>query len=176
MLCGYRRFRWQSIRINGGKTTLGLGSYPEITLDMARDRAFENAPSGPRLPSRACSTPSPNYSTASSAAAFRAPSIIVQLSRFDHHLSDRQGDPVLQSSGTLYAATDVATAVAEFFERNRRRGACVLCIGRRRRQVAPVDRIGGAPCCDESVVESDGSPDQPLNRTMVRWFLTGIVR
>lgn len=79
MLCGYRRSRWQSIRINGGKTTLGLGSYPEITLDMARERALENAPSGPRLPSRACSTPSPDYSTASSAAAFRAPSIIVQF-------------------------------------------------------------------------------------------------
>ena len=43
------------------------------------------------------------------------------LSRFDHHLPDRQGDPVRQSRGILYAATDVATAVAEFFERNRRR-------------------------------------------------------
>ena len=45
MLCGCRRSRWQSIRINGGKTTLGLGSYPEFTLDMVRERALENAPS-----------------------------------------------------------------------------------------------------------------------------------
>ena len=43
------------------------------------------------------------------------------LSRFDHHLPDRHGNPVLQTCGILYAATDVATAVAEFFERNRRR-------------------------------------------------------
>lgn len=43
------------------------------------------------------------------------------LSRFDHHLPDGQGDPVLQSRGILYAATDIATAVAECFERNRRR-------------------------------------------------------
>ena len=43
------------------------------------------------------------------------------LSRVDHHLPDRHGDPVLQTCGILYAATDVATTVAEFFERNRRR-------------------------------------------------------
>ena len=43
------------------------------------------------------------------------------LSRFDHHLPDGQGDPVLQGCGILYAATDIATAVAECFERNRRR-------------------------------------------------------
>ena len=60
MLCGYRRSRWQSIRINGGKTTLGLGSYPEITLDMARERALENAPldrPGARFPVRVVSRP-----------------------------------------------------------------------------------------------------------------------
>ena len=51
------------------------------------------------------------------------------LSRFDHHLPDRHGNPVLQTCGMLYAATDVATAVAEFFERNRRR----------------VNRIGASP-------------------------------
>ena len=43
------------------------------------------------------------------------------LSRFDHHLPDRRGDPVLQTRGILCAATDVATAVTECFERNRRR-------------------------------------------------------
>ena len=43
------------------------------------------------------------------------------LSRFDHHLVDDHGDPFLQERGIFYAATDVPTAVAEFFQRNRRR-------------------------------------------------------
>ncbi len=43
------------------------------------------------------------------------------LSRFDHHLVDRRGDPSFQERGILYAAADVPTAVAEFFQRNRRR-------------------------------------------------------
>jgi len=43
------------------------------------------------------------------------------LSRFDHHLVDDRGDPLLQDRGILYATTDVPTALAEFFQRNRRR-------------------------------------------------------
>lgn len=43
------------------------------------------------------------------------------LSRFDHHLPDERGDPIAQDRGILYAATDVPTAFAEFFQRNRRR-------------------------------------------------------
>ena len=50
------------------------------------------------------------------------------LSRFDHHLVEDHGSPSLQERGILYAATDVATAVAEFFQRNRRR------VNRTRRQ------------------------------------------
>ena len=37
--CGCRKSGGQSIRINGRKTTLGLGTYPMITLAMARERA-----------------------------------------------------------------------------------------------------------------------------------------
>ena len=40
---GCRKSWGQSIRINGRKTTLGLGTYPVITLAMARERALENA-------------------------------------------------------------------------------------------------------------------------------------
>ena len=40
---GCRKSWGQSIRINGRKTTLGLGTYPVITLAMARGRALENA-------------------------------------------------------------------------------------------------------------------------------------
>ena len=43
------------------------------------------------------------------------------LSRFDHHLVDNRSAPSLQERGILYAAADVPTAVAEFFQRNRRR-------------------------------------------------------
>ena len=43
------------------------------------------------------------------------------LSRFDHHFVDSAGDPMPQDRGILYAATDIPTAVAEFFQRNRRR-------------------------------------------------------
>jgi hypothetical protein len=43
------------------------------------------------------------------------------LSRFDHHLVDDHGDPFLQERGIFYAAADVPTAVAEFFQHNRRR-------------------------------------------------------
>ena len=50
------------------------------------------------------------------------------LSRFDHHSVDERGNPSLQERGILYAATDVATAVAEFFQRHRRR------VNRTRRQ------------------------------------------
>ena len=50
------------------------------------------------------------------------------LSRFDHHSADEHGSPSFQKRGILYAATDVATAVAEFFQRNRRR------VNRTRRQ------------------------------------------
>ena len=50
------------------------------------------------------------------------------LSRFDHHLAEEYGSPSLQERGIFYAATDVATAVAEFFQRNRRR------VNRTRRQ------------------------------------------
>ena len=42
------------------------------------------------------------------------------LSRFDHHLPRSSGRPSLQARGILYAATDVPTAAAEFFQRNRR--------------------------------------------------------
>ena len=40
---GYCKSWAQSIRINGRKTTIGLGAYPVITLAMARERAVENA-------------------------------------------------------------------------------------------------------------------------------------
>ena len=43
------------------------------------------------------------------------------LSRFDHHLLDKHGAPFQQDRGILYAATDVPTAIAEFFQRNQRR-------------------------------------------------------
>lgn len=43
------------------------------------------------------------------------------LSRFDHHLVDDRGDPCEQDRGILYGATDLPTAVAEFFQRNQRR-------------------------------------------------------
>ncbi len=43
------------------------------------------------------------------------------LSRFDHHLLDDDGNPCLQERGIFYAATDVPTSVAEFFQHNRRR-------------------------------------------------------
>ncbi len=43
------------------------------------------------------------------------------LSRFDHHLADDRGDPFSQERGILYAAADVPTAVAEFFQLNQRR-------------------------------------------------------
>ncbi len=37
---GCRKSWGQSIRINGRKTTLGLGTHPVITLAMARERAL----------------------------------------------------------------------------------------------------------------------------------------
>ena len=40
---GYCKSWAQSIRINGRKTTIGLGAYPVTTLAMARERAVENA-------------------------------------------------------------------------------------------------------------------------------------
>jgi hypothetical protein len=43
------------------------------------------------------------------------------LSRFDHHIRDEHGAPWSQDRGVLYVATDVLTAVAEYFQRNRRR-------------------------------------------------------
>ena len=42
------------------------------------------------------------------------------LSRFDHHLAGSTGDLSPQARGILYAATDVPTSVAEFFQRTRR--------------------------------------------------------
>ena len=41
------------------------------------------------------------------------------VSRFDHHWLDEAGRPFLQQRGILYAATDIPTAVAEFFQHNR---------------------------------------------------------
>lgn len=46
------------------------------------------------------------------------------LSRFDHQLSDGRGKPFQQERGILYAATDIPTAIAEFFQRNQRRVNC----------------------------------------------------
>lgn len=43
------------------------------------------------------------------------------LSRFDHHLTDEDNNAQQQDRGVLYAATDIPTVVAEFFQRNRRR-------------------------------------------------------
>lgn len=43
------------------------------------------------------------------------------LSRFDHHLTDEDNNARQQARGVLYAATDIPTAVAEFFQRNRGR-------------------------------------------------------
>ena len=35
----------QTVSPNGRKTSLGLGSYPVVTLAMAREKALANAPS-----------------------------------------------------------------------------------------------------------------------------------
>lgn len=43
------------------------------------------------------------------------------LSRFDHHLLDDNGDAHLQDRSVLYAATDIPTALAEYFQGNDRR-------------------------------------------------------
>ena len=43
------------------------------------------------------------------------------LSRFDHHVPDDADDPCSQSRGVLYAASDLATTLAEFFQHRRRR-------------------------------------------------------
>ena len=43
------------------------------------------------------------------------------LSRFDHHLPNKENEPYLQNRGVLYAASDLPTAVAEFFQHTRRR-------------------------------------------------------
>ena len=40
---GLNRVWTQRIRINGKQVTLGLGSYPVVTLAMARAKAFDNA-------------------------------------------------------------------------------------------------------------------------------------
>lgn len=43
------------------------------------------------------------------------------LSRFDHHEFNTAGEPDFQARGVLYSASDLATAVAEFFQHRRRR-------------------------------------------------------
>lgn len=43
------------------------------------------------------------------------------LSRFDHHQFNADGEPDFQARGVLYAAADLATAVAECFQHRRRR-------------------------------------------------------
>lgn len=43
------------------------------------------------------------------------------LSRFDHQLFDEENEPYSQDRGVLYAACDLPTAVAEFFQHTRRR-------------------------------------------------------
>ena len=43
------------------------------------------------------------------------------LSRFDHHVPDDADEPCAQSRGVLYAASDLATTLAEFFQHRRRR-------------------------------------------------------
>ena len=43
------------------------------------------------------------------------------LTRFDHHLINENNEPYTQTRGILYAASDVPTAIAEYFQRNRRR-------------------------------------------------------
>ena len=40
---GHSKSWGQSVRINGRKTTIGLGAYPVVTLAMARERALANA-------------------------------------------------------------------------------------------------------------------------------------
>ena len=42
------------------------------------------------------------------------------VSRFDHHARSRDERPTYQDRGILYAAADMPTAFAEFFQRNRR--------------------------------------------------------
>ena len=52
---GCRKSWGQSMRINDRKTTLVLGTYPVITLAMARERALEPTrlrPAAPRQPAR----------------------------------------------------------------------------------------------------------------------------
>ena len=43
------------------------------------------------------------------------------LSRFDHHVLNDADEPCAQSRGVLYAASDLATTLAEFFQHRRRR-------------------------------------------------------
>lgn len=43
------------------------------------------------------------------------------LSRFDHQFTTEDNEPQLQDRGVLYAASDIATVVAEFFQYPRRR-------------------------------------------------------
>ena len=49
---GLSKTRAQAVSPNGTKTSLGLGSYPVVTLAMARERALANARHrrGPRPP------------------------------------------------------------------------------------------------------------------------------
>lgn len=43
------------------------------------------------------------------------------LSRFDHQISNANDEPITQQLGVLYAASDLPTALAEFFQHKRRR-------------------------------------------------------
>ena len=43
------------------------------------------------------------------------------LSRFDHHRTDEENEPRFEDRGVLYAASDLPTALAEFFQHTRRR-------------------------------------------------------
>lgn len=43
----------------------------------------------------------------------------VQTARFDHHLPDAHGDPHLQLRGIYYAASEIITCLAEFFQDTR---------------------------------------------------------
>lgn len=43
----------------------------------------------------------------------------LQTARFDHHLLNEHGEPRLQDRGIYYAAVEIATALAEFFQDTR---------------------------------------------------------
>ena len=86
---GFSKTWAQAISPNGAKTSLGLGSYPVVTLAMARDRALANVRHrrGPRPPA---ALHEPTYIRAISSGKIRWPT----LER--RHCELQRGDPAFE--------------------------------------------------------------------------------